>query len=316
MLAELVLALRQRRVPCRTVVQAFVDLRLQMLGAEADREGLAGKRQAQLMQHGKGIPGAVPHGKDKLLTGNAACRGVNAGQGTVSDLQAGQRRIEPHLPAQRLYLPADAADHIPQKVGADMRLLPPGNICRRAMVEESPRHKGAQRVTDTGGQLSVREGPRAALAKLDIGIRIQLAGLFKMADRADTLIKGGAALQHQRAVAAAGQQQRSKEACRAKAHDHRAVCQRHLAPGKVKGRRLCETDTGRGPGQRRFLTLVLECDCDGVDKHRRAAPGVHAKLCHTAVRRLAGGHAENGQSLGRRLGVRVGAGQRQADIAD
>ena len=94
------------------------------------------------MQHGKGIPGAVPHGKDKLLTGNAACRGVNAGQGTVSDLQAGQRRVEPHLTSQGLYLPANAADDIPQKVGADMRLLPPGNICRRAVVEERPRHKG------------------------------------------------------------------------------------------------------------------------------------------------------------------------------
>ncbi len=113
-----------------------------------------------------------------------------------------------------------------------MRLLPPGNICRRAVVEERPCHERAQRVTDAGRQLAVGKGARAALAKLDVGIRIQLTGLFKMADRADTLIKGGAALQHQRAVASAGQQQRRKQARRAKAHDDRAVCQRHFCPGE------------------------------------------------------------------------------------
>ena len=77
-----------------------------------------------------------------------------------------------------------------------------------------------------------------------------------------------------------------------------------------------DSNAGRGPCIRRFLTLVLECDCDGVDEHRRTVPGVHAEFCHAAVRRLAGGHTQDGQGLGRRLGIRVGAGQRQADIAD
>lgn len=62
MLAQLVLPLRQRRVTRRAMVKAFVDLDLQVLGAEADGERLAFQRQSQAVQHGKRIPCAVADG--------------------------------------------------------------------------------------------------------------------------------------------------------------------------------------------------------------------------------------------------------------
>ena len=62
MLAELVLALWQRRVACRAVVEAFVNFGLQMLRAEADGERLAFQRHTQAVQHGEGVPGAVADG--------------------------------------------------------------------------------------------------------------------------------------------------------------------------------------------------------------------------------------------------------------
>ena len=49
-------------MPRRAVVEAFVDLGLQVLGAEADGERLAFQRQSQAVQHGKRIPCAVPDG--------------------------------------------------------------------------------------------------------------------------------------------------------------------------------------------------------------------------------------------------------------
>ena len=286
-----------------------------MLGAEADGERLAFQRQSQAVQHGKRIPCAVADSKDQLFTGHRACCRLDAGQRTVPGVQAGQRRVEPHLAAQSLDLAADAADDAAQQGGADVG-LPPRNVGGRAVVKERPCHERAQRVTDAGRQLAVREGARAALTKLNVGVGVQCAGFLKMLDGPNPFVQRGAALEHQRAVASAGQHQRREQARRAKTDDHWAMSQRRFPRCKVEFRRLCITDTGRGPGQCRFLTLVLECDCDGVDKHRRTVPGVHAEFCHTAVRRPAGGHAENGQCLRRCLGVRVGAGQRQADVAD
>ena len=74
-----------------------------------------------------------------------------------------------------------------------MGLLPPGDISGCAVVEERPGHERAERVADAGGQLAVGKGPRAALTKLDIGVWVQFAGLFKMPDGPDALIQRRAA---------------------------------------------------------------------------------------------------------------------------
>ena len=222
MLAELVLAHRQHRVAGGGVVEAFINLGLQMLGPEAHRERLAFQRHALPVQHGKGVPGAVADRQDQLLAGKIARCGLNARQGTVFDLQTGQGGVEPHLTAQRDNFLPDAADDAAQKVSTHMGLLPPGNVRRGAVLQKGIGHKGAKRVAHAGGQLAVGESTCAALAKLDVGVQVQFTGLFKMLDGFHALVQFWAAFQHQRTEAAAGQQQRGKEARRAKAHDHRA----------------------------------------------------------------------------------------------
>ena len=298
------------------MVQALFDLALQMFGAEAYAEGLAFQHKAAVHQHGKGIPGRMAHRKHQRFAGKGAVRGKDASDVPVFLLQAGQCRVEVHLAAQGFDFPADGGDDAPQQVGAHMGLLLPGDLRRGTVLQKHLRDKTAPLVADAGGQLAVREGACAALSKLDVGIGVQLAGDGKMLHRLHARVQRRAAFQHDGPIALPGQQQRGKQARRAKTDDHRAMDQRRFPRCKVEFRRLCITDTGRGPGQCRFLTLVLECDCDGVDKHRRTVPGVHAEFCHTAMRRPAGGHAENGQRLRRCLGVRVGAGQRQPDVAD
>ena len=258
----------------------------------------------------------MAHGQDQLLAGDRPGRSLDAGQRAAAQLQAGQRGLKADLAAQGLDLAADAADDAAQKVGADMRFLPPGDLSRGAVAQKRLRHKGAQRVAHAGGKLAVGKRTRAALAKLDVGILVQDAGRLKAGDGLDAAVQRGAAFQHQRAVPGPGQQQRGKQPRRAQAHHDRPVRERRRPLREGKLRRLRETDTGRGPGQRRFLTLVFECDGYGIHQHRLAVAGVYREFGHPAARRPAGRDAQDAQRLRPCLGVRVGAGKRQADIAD
>ena len=104
-----------------------------------------------------------------------------------------------------------------------MGLLPPCDIRRGAVLQKGVGHKGTERVAHAGGQLAVRESACAALAKLDVGVQVQLTGLFKMFYGLDALVQFGTAFQHQRAETAAGQQQRGEKPRRAKADDDRAA---------------------------------------------------------------------------------------------
>ena len=131
--------------------------------------------------------------------------------------------MEPHLTAQGNDLLPDAADDAAQKIGAHVGLLPPCNIRRGAVLQKCVGHKGTERVAHAGGQLAVRESACAALAKLDVGVQVQLTGLFKMFYGLDALVQFGTAFQHQRVKTVAGQQQRSEKPRRAKTDDDRAA---------------------------------------------------------------------------------------------
>ena len=315
MLAKLIFAPRQGRVPGSTVVKALFNFCLQMFRAESHRKRFAFQRQAHGMQHGKGIPRAVAHCQDQLVAEDAARRGSNAAQRAAAGLQAGQRRVKVYFPAKVFDLSADAGNNAAQQVSAHMGLLPPGDIRRGAVLQKGVRHKAAQRIPHAGGQLAVRECSCAALAKLDIGVGVQRAGLLKLLHSGHTVRQGRTALQHNGVVTIAGQQQGRKQPRRAKADHHRAVFQWCLTNRKGKIRFAGETDTGRGPGQSRFLTLVMERDGDGIHQHRRAMPGIHRKFCHASLRRSVAPQAQRAVSLPDSFLLRVRAGKRQADIA-
>ena len=134
MLGELILPARQGRMPGGLVVQAFLDLALQVLRPEAHAEGLALQHKTAVHQHPEGIPGRVTHGKHQCLTGEGPAGGKDAGQPSVLLLKTGEGRVEVHLAAQSFDLPADGGDNAPEQVGAHMGLLLPGDLRRGTVL--------------------------------------------------------------------------------------------------------------------------------------------------------------------------------------
>ena len=134
MLGQLVFPARQRRVARRLVVEALFDRTLQMLRPEAHAERLALQHKAAVHQHFKGIPRRVADREHQRLAREAALRGLDADEPAVLPHKPGQSRVEMHLAAQRFDLFPDGGDNAPEQVGADMRLLLPGDLRRGTML--------------------------------------------------------------------------------------------------------------------------------------------------------------------------------------
>ena len=155
MLGKLVLTPRQSRMARRIVVKAFFNAALQVLGPKAHRKRLCLQSKTRAVQHFKCIPGRVPRREQQRTAGQLALRRAHRRKPPVPHAQAGERRVEKHLPAQRLDLPPDRHNNIPQRIGADVRLLLVGNIPGRAMRQQRPGDKSTQRVVDACGELAV-----------------------------------------------------------------------------------------------------------------------------------------------------------------
>lgn len=82
-----------------------------------------------------------PGASSSAPQGSSPCGVHTAASRPVPHAQAGERRVEKHLPAQRLDLPPDRHNNIPQRIGADVRLLLVGNIPGRAMRQQRPGDK-------------------------------------------------------------------------------------------------------------------------------------------------------------------------------
>ena len=219
-----------------------------------------------------------------------------------------------HLAAQRFDLFADGGDDAPQQVGAHMGLLLPCDLRRGTVLQEHLCHKAAQLVPDAGGQFAVREGARAALAELDIRIHVQLAGGRKMLHGLHALVQRGAAFQHDGPVALPGQQQRRKQARRAKAAHHRAVAQRQGAVLHRKISLFVQGDIPAPGGKRGFLRRVFQRDGHGIHQFGLAVASIYRELCHAQMAHLSPGDAGGMQSFFKCL--RLPCGERQTDVAN
>ena len=87
-----------------------------------------------------------------------------------------------------------------------MGLLLPRDLCRGTVLQKYLGDKITQFIPDAGGQFTIREGARAALAELDVGVGVQLTGGGKVLHRLHTGIQRGSAFQHDGAVALPCQQ--------------------------------------------------------------------------------------------------------------
>ena len=280
-----------------------------MLGAETYREGLAFQRQTLPVQNGKGVAGAVPHRQNQLLAGNVSGGGGDARQAPAAHGKPGQGGVKAYLPAQGFNLGADIADNTPQQIRTHMGLLPPRNVGGGAVCQKGFGHKTAKGVPRAGGQLAVRKRPCAALAKLDVGIRVKLAGDFKTGNGAHTLVQCGTALQNQRAVAAACQKQGGKQPGGTQPDHDRAVHQRCAARGKAVLGRSGKADAGN-PGKGSLLPFIRQGHRDGIYQHGLAAAGIDRKPGYPAMGSLRTVQPQKAQRLGDSLGIGVTQGER------
>ena len=312
--AELVFPHRQGGMARRLMVEGPVAGGLGVFGPHAHRKRFADQRQVLGHEHIEGIPGGVPHRQHQRLAWDGPGGGFNAPQppGRVP-IQTGEPGVEQHLAAPGLDLAPDGADDPSQQIGAHMGFLPPGHIGGGAVFQQGFGDKAAERVPDAGGQLAVREGARAALAELDVGVGVEDAGGAELFHRPHPVVQGGAPFQHQGLIALPGQHQGAEQPGGAQAADHRPVRQGFCTPAQHQRLPGGDSNAGRGAGQGRFRTLVFECDRDGIHQHGMAAARVYRQARHLAPGGLRRADPQRAQGPGLRLRDR--RGQRQADVA-
>ena len=118
-----------------------------MLDARADGKRLGRHGNAQFVQHGEGVAGAVADGEDDVLRlhlhGFASMDANRAAHLTVFDMQAGQPRFKEHFPAQAHDLLPDGAHHSGKAVRAHVGARFPEDLLRRAEAGQRFQHFAA-----------------------------------------------------------------------------------------------------------------------------------------------------------------------------
>ena len=102
-----------------------------------------------------------------------------------------------------------------------MGLVLPKNILRSPRPHEGLHHMADPGIVGPGGELAVGEGPGPSLAKLHVGLWIQVAALPEGRHVLHPLFQGLAPLQQDGPQARPGQAQGRQQSRRAAAHHHR-----------------------------------------------------------------------------------------------
>ena len=201
---------------------------LGMLDAHAHRERLLLHRHARRVHGLERIARRMPAGQNHaprshpLRRARAPVEHVDARHRAARETHACKLRMEAHLAARVLDLTAHRAHHVHQQIGADVRLRLPKDLLGRAGVHEPAQHVARHRVLDVRGQLSVRERARAALAELDVRLRVEIAARRERVHRGQALVHVAAALEHERPQPGPRQIERAEQPGRARAHHDRA----------------------------------------------------------------------------------------------
>ena len=127
-----------------------------------------------LLQHFKGIPGAVADGQHHLLRRENLSSGTfYAGDPALIQKQLGHFGVEMDITAPGKDLLPHIPDHLGQNIRADMWFVFIQNTRRRAMLHKNPQDLAASAlfILNKRIQLAVGKGSRTAFTELHIGIR-------------------------------------------------------------------------------------------------------------------------------------------------
>ena len=198
---------------------------LKVLDAHADSEALALQGQAGLIYHLKGVPGGMAGGQHQRVAGEAVGAGPghdgDAGQPSAALAQRPELVPEADIRPQGQQLLPDGFHHAAKDVGADVGLVGPLDVLRRAVGHENAEHVGDAGVVHPGGQLAVGKRPRAPLAELDVGGGGEQPGLPKTLHVPGAPVHVLSPLQHNGAQARPGQGEGGEQPRRAHAYHHR-----------------------------------------------------------------------------------------------
>ena len=156
------------------------DVGLPVLDAHADGKGLLLHGDPGLEEHPEGVPGGVAGGQHQgvglQVVGPPGGGHGETGQPAVLLPQAGEPVLEPDVTAPGQQLGPDALHHLAEHVGADVGLVGPEDVLRRAVLHQGLQHGGDAAVVGARGQLAVGKGACATLPELDVGERVQHPG--------------------------------------------------------------------------------------------------------------------------------------------
>ena len=176
---QLVGAGRQGRVARQRTVLGGIDGRLAVLDADTHGKGLGLHGKPRLIQHFKGVTGAVTQSQEHMAGGQVIGLPVLA-DGDGADravlypymLQPG---VEAYVRPGRLQLLPQGLQGDVELVGAHVGLGVGQNGIRCAAADQRLQNEAVAQILRAGVQLAVRKGAGAALAKLDVAVRVQRA---------------------------------------------------------------------------------------------------------------------------------------------
>ena len=219
---------------------------LKMFNPDAHGKGLGLHGNVLGGQHGKGVPGAVANGQNQLAAGDplpaAGSLQSDPREASVSVFQTGERGLKPDRAPQLLHPAAQVLHHGEEHVGPHMGLGVIEDLLLGAALDQLLQDPVIPGVVSAGVQLSVGEGPGAALSELHIAPGVQTAGLPEFLHQP---VAGGgvpAPFQDQRPKAGLRQNQGGKHACRTKA------CHNGPLPGGMDGVGDLIAEDGGGTG--------------------------------------------------------------------
>ena len=179
--------MNRQLIVCRTQmgwmglsILCLIDKALGMLNAHAHGKGLADHGKAVLVQSLKGIPSTVPDGQDHMIRfkGPGLSRRFifNGTDMPVFPDESCHPGLKADLAAQGTDVFPDSDDAVGQLVRSDMRFGIIGDLRGCTVLDQGMQNRENPRILDSAVQLSVRKGPRTALAELDIGNRGESGG--------------------------------------------------------------------------------------------------------------------------------------------